>query len=135
MTQEPPQAAAVVTAFPTRKRYEAFVETGLEVPRLALCVGDRLLSVPYGAIGPITFGPDTNALFFSIDERHEVAIRGTNLRPVFWALHRQGCASIQEFDTKLFLPPDPAATRSPFVERIDVDVMSGRAPEGEKAQK
>ncbi len=45
MTQEPSDAD-VVTPFPARKRYEAFKESGLPIPRLAPV---RTRRVPFGA--------------------------------------------------------------------------------------
>jgi hypothetical protein len=128
MTQEPPEAA-VVTPFPARKRYEAFKESGLPIPRLALRARDAILSVPYYPIGAILFDCSAGELSFRVDDRRDVTIRGRNLLPVFSAMHRQECSLVHEFDAGAFLAPDPRDLNAAFIECIEISGLRPDKPD------
>jgi hypothetical protein len=127
MSEEPPQSAAsedsVVT--PLRKRYEAFTQARDSVPRLALCVGDGVVSILYYEIGDILYDGIKDEVSFAIRDRHDVKISGGNLRRIFSAIHVQECLLVQEFDARRFLPPGNA--NDPFVERIELSEPKPKA--------
>jgi hypothetical protein len=127
MSEEPPSNAAaenhVVT--PLRQRYEAFTRTRDSVPRLALCIGDGVVSIPYYEIGDILYDGIKDEVSFTIRDGHDVKISGGSLRRLFNAIHIHECLFVQEFDAGKFLPPSNA--NEPFVERIDVAERKAKA--------
>ena len=117
MTDQPPSDTVVT---PLRKRYEALTETRDPLPRLALCVGDGVVSVPYYTIGEIVLDEVKGELSFSINERQDVTIRGRNLRRLFNAIHVHACLRAQEFNARDFLAPPTGDTRDAFIEHIEM---------------
>lgn len=118
MTKEPP-SNAVVTPFPPRKPYEAFVLNSAEVPRFSWRSGGELDSLPYGGLLRLRADLKTGTFVrLSFWGGIRVTIHGRNLQALANAVRMQRCTVVDLFDAEEC--PAPCANE-PIVERIEVE--------------